>query len=68
MIVLAGTGIDQAARIIPRKFKDLVNELVDFREQYRRERRWPEADQIRSILNSAGVVLEDTEDGPRWHL
>ena len=68
MIVLAGTGIEQTAKIIPRKFKDLVNELVEFREHYRRERRWPEADQIRSILKSAGVVLEDTEDGPRWHL
>jgi len=68
MIVLSGTGVEQAAKIIPRKFNDLVNELVERREQYRRERKWPEADQIRSILNKAGVVLEDTEGGPRWHL
>lgn len=68
MIVLAGTGIDRTLTIIPRKFEDLVNELVNLREQYRREKRWPEADRIRSILHDVGVVLEDTEEGPRWHL
>ncbi len=68
MIVLAGTGVDQASNVIPRKFKDLVSELVELREQYRRDKRWPEADQIRSCLQSVGVVLEDTEKGPRWRL
>lgn len=68
MIVLAGTGIDQASSVIPRKFKNIVNELVELREQYRREKRWPEADQIRSILNRVGVVLEDTGEGPMWRL
>lgn len=68
MIVLAGTGIDQAAHVIPRKFSSLVNKLIELREQYRQEKRWFEADQLRSILQSVGVVLEDTEQGPRWHL
>ncbi len=68
MIVLAGTGIEQAAQVIPRKFKSLVSEQVKLREHYRSEKRWPEADQIRSILHSIGVVLEDTEDGPVWRL
>ncbi len=68
MIALAGTGIDQAANVIPRIFKELINELIDLREQYRRDRRWSEADQIRSILQSIGVVLEDTDEGPKWRL
>jgi peptidase E len=68
MIVLAGTGIEQAAQVIPRKFKILVSELVKLREHYRSEKRWPEADQIRTILQNSGVVLEDTEDGPVWRL
>ena len=68
MIVLAGTGIEQAAQVIPRKFKSLVSELVKVREHYRFEKRWPEADQIRTILQNAGVVLEDTEEGPVWRL
>ena len=68
MIVLAGTGIDRAATVIPRKFKVLVDELVELREQYRREKRWAEADQVRNLLQNAGVVLEDTNDGPQWHI
>jgi hypothetical protein len=66
MIVLAGTGINRASTIIPRKFVALVNALVDLREDYRQEKRWSEADGIRNILQSSGVVLEDTEEGPRW--
>ena len=68
MIVLAGTGIKGDSTVIPRKFKELVNELVKLREQYRREKRWPKADQIRSLLQRVGVVLEDTHEGARWHL
>lgn len=68
MIVLAGTGIEQAAQVIPGKFKSLVSELVKLRGHYRSEKRWPEADQIRTILQNSGVVLEDTEEGPAWRL
>ncbi len=68
MIVLAGTGIEQATQVTPRKFKSLVSELVKLREHYRSEKRWSEADQIRTILQKSGVVLEDTEDGPVWRL
>lgn len=68
MIVLAGTGINQNSTVMSDKFKDLVNELVELREQYRREKLWAEADRIRSILQSVEVVLEDTHEGPRWRL
>ncbi len=66
MIVLAGTGIDRAAAEMPRRFEILVAGLVELREKHRREKRWPEADQIRSLLHKAGVVVEDTHEGPRW--
>lgn len=68
MIVLAGTGIDRTAVEIPRRFNHLVNELVELRENFRRHKQWPEADRIRAILNIAGITLEDTETGPRWHI
>ncbi len=68
MIVLAGTGIEQSAKVIPAKFKDLVDALIKLREQHRQEKQWPQADQIRGLLKSVGVVLEDTEEGPRWHI
>ncbi len=67
MIVLAGTGINQAVER-PRGFEVLVKSLVDLREQYRRQKRWSEADQIRAILQQAGVSIEDTREGPRWSL
>lgn len=66
MIVLAGTGIDQAAAEIPRKFETLVAGLVELREKHRQEKKYFEADQIRSLLHKAGVVVEDTREGPRW--
>ncbi len=66
MIVLAGTGISRVFTELPRKFESLVAGLVDLRENYRRQKNWLEADQIRSILQEAGVVVEDTRSGPRW--
>ncbi len=66
MIVLAGTGISRASTEIPRKFEKLVSGLVELRENYRRQKRWPEADQIRTLLQEAGVMVEDTRSGPRW--
>jgi len=68
MIVLAGTGIDRTAVEIPRRFNQLVNELVDLRESCRRLKQWSEADRIRELLNQVSIVLEDTENGPRWHI
>lgn len=68
MIVLAGTGMSQGGSDTSHKFTQLVNKLVELREQYRREKRWSEADQLRAILQDVGVILEDTPEGPRWHL
>lgn len=66
MIVLAGTGMSRAFTDMPRKYKSLVEKLLELREHYRREKRWPEADQIRDLLQQSGIVVEDTEEGPRW--
>ncbi len=66
MIVLAGTSIKELTTLIPDKLKSVVAALVDLREEYRNVKKWSEADQIRRVLNNAGIVLEDTETGPRW--
>jgi len=68
MIVLAGTAIKELTTLIPEKLKSVITALVDLREDYRNAKRWSEADQIRGILNNAGIVLEDTETGPRWRI
>ena len=68
LIVLAGTGMSQPPADMPDEFKNLVRELIRLREQYRRDKRWDEADQIRLLLQKEGVVLEDRPEGPHWRL
>lgn len=46
----------------------LIEEVLNLREQYRNQGRWGEADAIRATIERAGLVLEDTRDGPRWYL
>ena len=43
-----------------------IDELIERRRTARQERRFDEADAIRSALERAGVVLEDGPDGTRW--
>jgi len=66
MIVLTGTAITELANFVPDQLKRVVAALVVFREEYRDAKRWEEADRIRDILHHSGIVLEDTETGPRW--
>jgi cysteinyl-tRNA synthetase len=47
---------------------DLVNDLLNQRKVARDEKNWDRADEIRSELNSMGVIVEDSPDGPIWRL
>lgn len=67
MIVLAGAGWEESLVVIPKRFKAMIEELVKLRENYRSDQRWPEADQIRNLLQDVEIVVEDTPEGPRWH-
>jgi cysteinyl-tRNA synthetase len=40
--------------------------LIQAREQARSDRDWAEADRLRDELLAAGIVVEDTPEGPRW--
>jgi cyanophycinase-like exopeptidase len=48
-------------------FGDLVEALLAVRADLRAARQWAFADRIRDALAGAGVVVEDTPEGPRWH-
>ena len=48
--------------------KPLVEDLLDLRERFRRNRQWQEADAVRDSLQRADILVEDTDDGPRWRL
>jgi len=45
-----------------------INEMIEQREQARKEKNWGLADSIRDTLSSSGVILEDTSQGIRWRL
>lgn len=43
-----------------------IQELVNSREEARRNQQWAAADTIRDKLREKGVILEDTRTGVRW--
>jgi cysteinyl-tRNA synthetase len=46
----------------------LAEELLALREDARARRDFATADRIRSRFTEAGIVVEDTPDGPRWYI
>jgi cysteinyl-tRNA synthetase len=49
-------------------FERLLRHLVSIREDARTKGDWKTADTIRDYLKTAGVFLEDTSNGVRWHI
>ncbi|MBL7179301.1 MAG: hypothetical protein ISS65_03715 [Desulfobacterales bacterium] len=67
-IVLLGNRIESAPRNTIDCLAPLVEELLALREHFRNNRQWTEADAIRDRLEQAHILIEDTENGPRWQL
>ncbi len=44
-----------------------IEELIEKRQQARKEKNWALADQIRDELKERGIILEDTPQGVRWY-
>ena len=45
---------------------DLMNIIINLRQDARKNKDWTTADKIRDALNEIGVVIEDSPTGPRW--
>ncbi|MBE8955183.1 MAG: cysteine--tRNA ligase [Quinella sp. 2Q5] len=45
----------------------LMKIILDLRQDARAAKNWTTADKIRDALNAAGIVVEDTPDGAKWH-
>jgi cysteinyl-tRNA synthetase len=43
-----------------------IENLIEERQQARRNRDFARSDEIRDLLSEKGIVLEDTKDGVRW--
>lgn len=46
----------------------LVSDMLERRAAARAAKDWPAADAVRDSLAAAGVVVEDSPEGARWHL
>jgi peptidase E len=68
MLVLFGTCLSDSSRNKTDNLEPVIEELIHIRDQLRQAKRWSEADSIRDCLVKANIVVEDTDDGPRWHV
>jgi cysteinyl-tRNA synthetase len=46
--------------------EDEILELIEKRTQARKDKDFKLSDEIRDILKSKGIVLEDTQEGVKW--
>ncbi len=45
---------------------DLIDFIVDLRQDLRKKKQWDEADKIREELSKLGIIVEDGKDGSKW--
>jgi cysteinyl-tRNA synthetase len=58
----------QAEKADIQRYELAINGLVELRNEARREKNFALSDEIRGILGSVGIVLEDKPDGTTWRL
>jgi peptidase E len=68
LIAVLGTRLAAAPRSETDCLAPLVQQLLDVREAFRRQKQFEEADAIRDSLQRANIIIEDTETGSRWRL
>ena len=45
---------------------DIIENLINLREERRKDEKWAEADMVRDKLADSGIILEDTVKGTVW--
>lgn len=46
--------------------EDLIQILFDLREKLRKKKDYVLSDEVRKRLNRVGIIIEDTDEGPKW--
>jgi len=59
---------ERSKKVSEKLVNDLVNLLVELRENSRRKEDFELSDEIRAKLMELGVVVEDTSEGSKWKL
>ena len=68
LLVLLGTALQSIPQNPREWMAPLVEELLQLRERFRRDKQWQAADAVRDSLQQADIVVEDTPEGVRWRL
>jgi cysteinyl-tRNA synthetase len=68
LMVVLGARLDQAPGSRLDCMRPLIGAFIQLRDKLRSDRQWDAADAVRDALARAGVVVEDTPEGTRWHL
>lgn len=68
MLALVGTRLAQRPADRKACLQPLVAQILALRARYRQEKQWDAADALRGCLERAGIVVEDTDEGVKWHL
>ncbi len=67
LVVHLGLRFDECPKDVPAVLAPLMKILLDVRGKLRTAKQWAAADEIRNQLLQAGILIEDTPDGPRWY-
>jgi len=59
---------ERAKKVSEKLVNDLLDLLVELRENLRRKGDFELSDEIRAKLRELGVVVEDTSEGSKWKL
>jgi peptidase E len=68
LLVLLGTALEATPKDRRECLAPLVEELLELRNRFRRDKQWSAADAIRDSLQQAGIIVEDTPQGVRWRI
>ncbi len=68
LISQLGLALEEQPQDVQKIIAPLINLLLDIRQQLRQEKNWALADEIRTKMGQAGIIVEDTLNGPRWRL
>ncbi|MEM4366576.1 MAG: cysteine--tRNA ligase [Candidatus Anstonellales archaeon] len=61
MLFILGISVEEGG------VEKLVDSLLKQREQYKASRDFKVSDAIRKALSEAGIEVQDTQEGPKWH-
>jgi cysteinyl-tRNA synthetase len=67
-IVLLASELTPSPRNLQTHMAPLVEGLLQLRKQFRKEKKWSDADRIRDVLQQANILVEDKKDGFRWRI